>query len=72
MNTLGSASPFVDAPITATAFGSNSGLNRSMTLSFMSGTQTLDAKPQRRKGTQKLNRTHFYDLNLFAALRLCV
>jgi hypothetical protein len=35
MNKLGSASPLVEAPMTATAFGSNSGLNRSITLSLM-------------------------------------
>jgi hypothetical protein len=36
MNKLGSASPLVEAPITAIDFGSNSGLNRSMTLSLIS------------------------------------
>jgi hypothetical protein len=36
MNTLGNAAPLADAPTTATVLGSNSGLNRSITLSLIS------------------------------------
>ncbi len=36
MNTLGNAVPLVEAPTTATVFGSNSGLNLSIMLSLIS------------------------------------